>query len=294
MGMFRAAIGVSVVLLAIGCSSGAPHKVSPDFKLSSQPEAVITVMPVTFYYEDASGSSRTFDEIKSVTIERRLERCMEVLVVESRYELSRLDVGHYALKVDPALKTMMENQWDEIDRVFEELEFASEESLHVEYTAGAEFFGEYTGSDYLLFVGGSGWHESMLSHMIGEAMGAAITGLVGKLFGSDDDDDDDEEEEGYVYVEPEPQDPLSDLNLQAFLVDTSTEMVVWYSSTSGDRDPGKSDMLLKSCKDLTFSLLGKSELEWEALLDVDLTPWFKEKLRERNPINENSLPDSTF
>ena len=114
--MFRAVIGISAILFALGCSSGAPHKISPEFIMSSHPEAVITVMPATFYYENASGSYRTFDEIKSIAIERRLERCMEVLVVECRYELSRLDVGHYALKVDPALSTMMENQWDEIDR----------------------------------------------------------------------------------------------------------------------------------------------------------------------------------
>jgi hypothetical protein len=96
---------------------------------------------------------------------------------------------------------MMPAQWEEIDRVLTELEFASEDSLEVEYTAGAGYFGEFTGSDYLLFVAGSGWHETWLSYMADEAISAGVSAGVGALFdalfGSDDDDDEDE----YIYID---------------------------------------------------------------------------------------------
>jgi hypothetical protein len=66
-----------------------------------------------------------------------------------------------------------------------------------------------------------------------------------------------------------------------------------YSSTSKDRNPENPDKILDTCKDLTRSLLGKSDLNWSELLDLDLTPWFNRRLKENERLREKAFLDST-
>lgn len=249
MSMNRFLLHALIAFLALLSACATVPKHSADFSQVSGDMTTLSVYPASFALQQVGVFTSDMVSEMNHDIELLIEEAAEATIANSTCDLRSLEISDSSLAGDLELRDALFEQDAAITMAYQDIA-ASGKTMSVRYSGNIDYFADLSGSDYLVFLRGSGYFMTDWK----KAINGALSGDYS-------------------------QTSAQGITLDAFIVDANRGSVVWYNQVTATSDPRKRSQVLATVKKLFTPLLGDTKVKWDKDRDDELIDKYKEKMK---------------